>query len=104
MTILMTLILGTFFAPLVTPVPVITVDSFEQLPAAVHQLPDDMYVQWIKIHNRLASEKARQHAGDLRSAITTITSNRYDQVTIRDYHSPRWGGGPVLILNPYYRK
>ncbi len=135
MTTLMTLIVGAVFTVLnvaevthsVAEVthsvaempPIHTVDSFEQLPASVRQLPDAMYIQWIKMHNQLAREEARSRAdvfNSRRSSVITTVTDSYDgyanrrqynegaQTVLRDYSTPRWGGGPVLILNPYYRK
>jgi len=98
--------------------------AFQPLPDYVKRLSDEDYYHWARLHNILAIERAQREADEFekRNPPTTVYierfksngrvdgnrwgSSRYNHGhTFESYaiHPPRWGGGPVLILNPYCR-
>lgn len=106
-----------------------TLNALEPLPAAILTLPMADYTRWAKAHNKLAHEKADYRAREYnkrypRSSITVITTE-YEgtplieygyraptrttirrgiiRQTYRTYRQPPWGGGPIILINPYYR-
>lgn len=105
-----------------------TLNVFDPLPASVLTLPMKDYTRWAKSHNKLAYEKAEYRARQFnkrhpRPSITVITTEYIGtplidyyggstRTTIRrgmirqtqqTYRQPPWGGGPVVIINPYCR-
>lgn len=101
-----------------------TLGVYEPLPAFTKSMDDDEFASWAKLHNEHAYFMARQRADEFncrQSQITTsVLTEEFDNYgslgglfnfpqrgysrTTQQYYSPkRWGGGPVLIINPYYR-
>lgn len=105
-----------------------TLNVFDPLPASVRTISMADYTRWAKSHNKLAYEKAEDRAREFnkrhpRSSITVITTE-YEgspmieyghrggrtttrrgmiRQTQRTYRQPPWDGGPVVIINPYFR-
>ena len=104
---------------------------YDEIPTVIKDAPDDVYKTYAEVHNNLAYKHARDLAnGYLDSPseviidVTKITergtiptlldfnsrsnrsyqSSRTEETLTRSYSKPRWGGGPVLILNPYVRQ
>lgn len=101
----------------------------EPLPEFIRKAPLDVYAVWAKLHNRVALTAAyAKH--DRRGYVippTTVTtkqyreystatggrgffslpthyeSNRSERTITRTYSRDTWSGGPVLLINPYFR-
>ena len=105
---------------------------FEPLPEHIRTAPMKTYTKWAKKQNVKAhrAADARAHYFNKRyprPSITVITTkihfasryhlrnrtrkafnrNRHDRGTIRQtyrtYRQPLWSGGPVTLINPYFR-
>jgi hypothetical protein len=100
----------------------------EEIPAAVKAAPDYLYQRWVEEHNQLQLARAKHFADQVQQGAGVIvtdyefTSNqnlrssrrgliavpdrqqeRYKRTTTT-YTPDRWGGGPVVILNPFCRE
>lgn len=109
--------------------PVRTLNLYEPLPEYIHTVPMEVYTQWAKAHNDLAYGEAQYRAQKFNKRyprpITTVVITEYAgnpqehshhqsrrtnikrgilRQTHRTYISTPWGGGPVLLINPYFRK
>lgn len=107
----------------------VVLKSHEPLPEFIQAAPMDMYALWARLHNQ-AAHKAAYVKHDRRGYIippTTVTtkqyseystatggrglfslptrydSNRSERTTARTYSHSTWSGGPVLLINPYFR-
>ena len=104
---------------------------FDPIPGYAEQLPDEVYRDWARIHNQVARERAFELDAGAKGVnpTTTVTTTEHREhivradgrrytfltrpfktnytgstrTTTRDYRRPSWRGGPVLLINPYYR-
>lgn len=107
----------------------LVIKSHEPLPRELLTVPMDVYALWARLHNQAALETAYAK-NDYRGYFippTTVTtkqyseystatggrgffslptrykSNRSERTTTRIYSHSTWSGGPVLLINPYFR-
>ena len=101
----------------------------EPLPEFIQKAPMDVYALWARLHNQaaLATAYAKHDKRGYFIPPTTVTtkqyreystatggrglislpnrydSNRSERTTTRTYSRDTWSGGPVLLINPYFR-
>lgn len=102
----------------------------EPLPKFIRKAPMEVYTLWARLHNRTALKAAHAKNDERRYFIpptivttkqyseyytatggrgffslpTRYNSNRSERTTTRIYSHNTWSGGPVLLINPYFRK
>lgn len=92
---------------------------YDPLPAQTEQMDDVTFQSWAKEHNRDAYNFAYQASKAFQENVTIVTDSQFETTgysgyygfpisgmrreTTRAYSRNTWGGGPVLIVNPYVR-
>lgn len=101
-----------------------TLELFEPLPEVMQTAPMEVYAAWARAHNQIAYARAKCRADEFnnRHPVSSVyvienqytnlhrTNNFYQpyksgtvRETYRTYSPKTYGGGPVMVINPYFR-